>query len=316
MKISDLFKLVRVGNLAMIAATQLLFYYAVLKTLVFESGFYTSQSMAENMDFYFILLVISTVFIAAAGYVANDIQDVKSDKLNNKKNKVVGIGISVSQAWLTYWIFNVIGLLSGLFSVLYVGKPSILVVHLLVAMMLYLYAIKYKCNKFYGNLFIAFSTSLVILLPWLFVYYFFISLGLEQIFASNEAITLISGYAIFSFSMTLLREWVKDIEDIKGDSSVGCRNTMVRLGIKRGKILILITTSLVMISVGLFVYLLSSSENFLFPALFTIVIAVLMLFVFIPTITAKEPTDFSKISKSLKLAMLAGIIFMIFYAIH
>ncbi len=316
MKIKDLFKLVRVGNLVMIATTQFLFYYAVLKTIVFESGFYTSRSMAENMDFYFSLLVISTVFIAAAGYVVNDIHDVKSDKLNNKKNKVVGNGVTSSQAWLIYWFFNIIGVVSGVFSVLYVGKPSILVVHLLVAMMLYLYAIKYKCNKFYGNLFIAFSTSLVILLPWLFLYYILIGNDADQIFQSHEAITLIAGYAVFSFLITLLREWAKDLEDIKGDSTVGCRNTMVQIGMKRGKILLASFTTTTIVLIGFFVYQMRDFENFLFPALFTSTIVVMLIFVLIPTITAKEPADFKKISTSLKIAMLSGILFMIFYTIH
>ncbi len=45
-------------------------------------------------------------------------------------------------------------------------------------------------------------------------------------------------YASFAFFMTLVREIIKDIEDLKGDNTFGCRTLPIILGIRKTKFII------------------------------------------------------------------------------
>ena len=79
-----LLKLVRVENLIMIALTQYFLRYFVLQKLL------TGNHIALGLnDSLFSLLVLSTVLIAAAGYIINDYFDVKTDMINRPDTVVV-----------------------------------------------------------------------------------------------------------------------------------------------------------------------------------------------------------------------------------
>ena len=74
-KLMAFFKLVRIKNLLIIAVTQYLIRYALILPM--------SKSVSLT-DFEFILLVLSTLFIAAGGYIINDYFDTKVDRLNQR----------------------------------------------------------------------------------------------------------------------------------------------------------------------------------------------------------------------------------------
>src|SRR5690349_24517503 len=78
------FRLVRSLNLAFIVLTQFLFRYCIVLP-AFES-----QGLVPRLNFVlFILLVFSSVCIAAAGYVINDYFDLNIDRVNKPRKLVV-----------------------------------------------------------------------------------------------------------------------------------------------------------------------------------------------------------------------------------
>ena len=77
------FRLIRWPNLVFIILTQLLFYYSVVQPIT-EKGVTSSFS-----DKYFLLLVIASVLIAAAGYIINDYFDLNIDQVNKPARLVV-----------------------------------------------------------------------------------------------------------------------------------------------------------------------------------------------------------------------------------
>jgi len=83
------FNLIRWKNLALIILVQALIKYAL-----FES-FNIQLSLS---DFQFILLVLATVFIAAAGNIINDIYDIETDLVNKPEKVIVGKSISEKAA--------------------------------------------------------------------------------------------------------------------------------------------------------------------------------------------------------------------------
>ena len=73
-------RLIRIVNLLYIGLTQYLVQYTIIKPILGQA-----EVLPTLGDFHFFLLVMSTVCIAAGGYVINDYFDVKIDAINKPK---------------------------------------------------------------------------------------------------------------------------------------------------------------------------------------------------------------------------------------
>jgi len=310
-----LWRLIRGNNLIFIALTQYLFKYFIIDFQIQEHFVSFSENAMASQRILFFLLVLSTVFIAAAGYVINDIYDVKTDKINKPDKVIVGKFISEKQAKTLYYSFNIIGILLGFITFFSLGKPSLITIQLLASMILYLYAIKHQCNGFLGNLFVSLSTALVVLTVWIFEFYTLLISGSNYLLADVSSQILIFGYAGFAFVFTLLREWVKDLEDIEGDTATGCHSFMNKQGVKSGKKIIAATIVISSVLIGIFQYILFqyAPSHRLFNALFITLIVVNLVSALPQVLKAKDKQDFKKLSSTFKVIMVAGILYMIFY---
>ena len=310
-----IWKLIRGNNLIFIALTQYLFKYFILDIQIQTHSVFFSENAVASQRILFFLLVLSTVFIAAAGYVINDIYDIKTDKINKPDKVIVGRFISEKQAKTLYYSFNVIGILLGFIAFFSLGKPSLITIQLLASMMLYLYAIKHQCNGFLGNLFVSFSTALVVLTVWIFEFYILLISGSSYLLDDLTSQILIFGYAGFAFVFTLLREWTKDLEDIEGDTATGCRSFMNKQGIVSGKKIIAATIVISSLLIGIFQYMLfqHAASHRLFNALFITLIVVNLVSALPQALKAKEKQDFKKLSSIFKIIMAAGILYMVFF---
>ena len=86
-------QLIRWPNLLIVALTQFLLYQFILLP------YFTAHQIEPALDFlHFSLLVITTVFIAAGGYVINDIVDIEIDKINKPEKSTVKNTISLHLA--------------------------------------------------------------------------------------------------------------------------------------------------------------------------------------------------------------------------
>ena len=94
------FKLIRVKNLLIIALTQYLIRYA------FDTA--NGKTLFSLSDVEFILLVLSTVFIAAGGYIINDYFDTKVDRLN-QRSLIIDKSIKRREAILMHLLLSFIG---------------------------------------------------------------------------------------------------------------------------------------------------------------------------------------------------------------
>ena len=310
-----LWRLIRGNNLIFIALTQYLFKYFILDYQIREHLISFSDNALATQRILFLLLVLSTVFIAAAGYIINDISDIKTDIINKPDKVLVGKVISEKQAQILYYSLNIIGIFLGFIAFFSLGKPSLVTIQLLAAMMLYLYAIKHQCNGFLGNLFVSFSTALVVLTVWLFEFYTLIISGSSYVLADAASLVLIYGYVGFAFVFTLLREWTKDLEDFEGDSATGCKSFMNKQGINSGKKIIAFAIVISTLLLGVFQYFLFTytPSHRLFDAVFITLIIVNLVTALPLALKAKEKKDFKKLSSTFKIIMAAGILFMILF---
>ncbi|UXX80217.1 geranylgeranylglycerol-phosphate geranylgeranyltransferase [Reichenbachiella carrageenanivorans] len=166
-------------------------------------------------DFRFFVLVLSTVIIAAAGYYINDYYDIKIDLINKPSKVIVGHTIKRRPVMIAHTTLNAIGILLGSMVSLWIGF-----VHLVCAFLLWWYSNQLKRLPFVGNFVVAALTATTLLV--LLVYYH-----------SVDLLTMV--YALFAFGITLIREIIKDIEDVEGDASYGGLTLPVWLGIRRTK---------------------------------------------------------------------------------
>ncbi len=161
------------------------------------------------------LIVLSTVLIAAAGYVINDYFDVKIDLINKPDRVIIGRYLKRRVAMTTHQIFNVLGCLIGF----WVNK-WVFLVSLSSVTLLWLYASYFKKRPFIGNFIVSLLTGLSLII--LTVYY-----------PQNRPLVIL--YAMFAFGISLIREIIKDMEDVRGDASHGCRTLPIVWGIPRTK---------------------------------------------------------------------------------
>ena len=299
--------LFRIVNLIIIALTQILVRYCIIE------NFYSFQETALQLSFNnFLLLLFASVSIAAGGNIINDIYDIDIDRINNRKN-VVKNAVPISIAWILYYAFNITGVIMGFALASKVGSYQLGFIFPVIAGLLYFYTTRYKGMLFWGNLIIAFLSAFVLLVVWLFEYmalrndtdiYVMVYRGIPVI---NFYIW---GYALFAFLCTILREWVKDLQDIPGDKRYGCNTLPIAIGIKHTKILAIVINILIIVLLAFFQYHLIS-KGYLFTFIYILIaVQTLLVYCLIQLFRMKTVKDYDLVSRLAKLIMLAGVLSM------
>jgi 4-hydroxybenzoate polyprenyltransferase len=278
--IQSYLNLIRWKNLLILVITQLL----VRK---FLADLPWSELYTGNIDFRFYLLVLSTVLIAAAGYLINDYFDVKIDLINKPDKVYIGRILKRRKALLLHQVLSGLGILIGL----YLGL-KIFLINSFAVILLWFYASIFKKKPFVGNLIVAFLTGLVI--------------SELAIFYDKNAI-LIHVYAIFAFFINLIREIVKDIEDIRGDKAHGAKTLPILIGIRKSKYVIYFLSFLLS---SLVIILSLKLNNHKLWFIFSILGFLLLIFLY-KLIFADRKKHFRELSNFSKLIMILGISTMI-----
>jgi len=239
-------RLIRPLNLLIIALTQYFVRYLIINPVLSTYG--TSLQL-NNLDF--LLLVLSTVLLAAGGYIINDYFDVDIDMRNKPDAVLLGTEIKLKTADILHKALTGIGIGFGIYVAFRAGMIQLGFIFVIIAFALWYYSFKYKRIFLWGNLTVALLCSLSVAIVWLFEFFALRHNTLTFIDAAKgfETINLfILCYSIFAFLTSLIREIIKDIEDIEGDKEEGCNTLPVVLGIKasKGIIIALIILELMM----------------------------------------------------------------------
>jgi len=207
--------------------------FLVLKPLLSYNDLHLQLS-----EWYFIMLVLATIFIAAGGYIINDYFDKKIDELNNPIKKESETDeeekFCCRKAMRFYNLFTISGVVLGIGVSLLINQYMFSGIFLLVAGLLWFYSSTYKRIPLLGNIIVAFLSALVPLL----VVIFEVPLLIEKyraLFIENDTdpftlMYFVLGFSIFAFMLTLIREIVKDIEDVIGDKAYGKKTLAVAFG--------------------------------------------------------------------------------------
>jgi 4-hydroxybenzoate polyprenyltransferase len=270
--------MLRLQNLAMVAVGQLLVGFKLL-----QMQWWSLPGGFEKMG----LLVLATLSSAAGGYVINDYYDVKIDVLNKPGSVVVGKYIS--RRWAM--IFHLLLILTSLLLSYPLGLRIMATVGFCSAW-LWLYSNSLKRLPFIGNFSVAVLVAVSLYLP-------------SALFPPAKDSLLI--FCLFAFFISLVREIVKDMEDMKGDTRHGCKTLPIIWGIRR-------TKAFIYWILGLFVAIVFASL-FKLPAvwfLFSLGLGGLLIYFVRELKSADTIKAFGRISLLSKWIMLAGMVSILF----
>jgi 4-hydroxybenzoate polyprenyltransferase len=305
-------KLLRIQNLAIVAATQYAMRYLIIQPFLHLNNFELQLN-----SFHFLLLVLSTVFITAAGYVINDYFDTRTDRLNKPAKVIIDKEIPRRIAIFWHTVLNIIGVALGIYLSFYIGVPGLAIIFPIASGLLWFYSTNYKRQLIVGNLTVSLLTAAVPLLVILFEMpllnnaYGAIMISYNASFA--YIFIWVAGFAFFAALTTLIREIVKDAEDFEGDNEYGMDTIPIHFGILSAKWIIAGLTSLLLSALYfvLFKFIIFSGASFdiisgIYFLLFLTLPSVLVIY---KTFSAKEKGDYHFISQLTKILMLAGIMY-------
>ena len=297
-------KLIRYQNLLMLAFMQLVFRY----------GFFKFQNIPLSLaNWQYLLLVLSTVLLAAGGYVINNIFDQNTDNDNKPNDVIVGKTISEAKAYNIYIALNCVGVGIGFYLSNVIMKPGFASIFILIAATLYLYATSLKQMILIGNVIVALLLSFSVIILGIFDLYPATYEGNQTQMAVIFSILL--DYAVFTFFVNFIREIVKDLEDTTGDYNHGINTLPVAIGIHRTTKIVFVLSFIPLIALLFYIY------NYLFLLTYTtfylLIFVVGPLFYFTIKIwNAKTKNDFHLLSLLLKWILFFGIISVLVITIN
>lgn len=228
-----LLRLIRWNNLLIIFLTQLLVWWCVIMPAF---GYSSSPGLLNGVNF--LCLSLSTVLIAAAGYIINDYFDIKIDIINKPDKVVFEKIIPRRMGIILHSLFNVVGLLLALFIALQAHHPEWIFLQLGCTMLLWFYSTHFKRQFMTGNIVVALLSAFTIIAMLLYepLMHYYIDKGYFIWTAKGiipNPVWVLLVYAYFAFVLTWMREIVKDMEDHKGDAEEGCVTMPIKWGLLR-----------------------------------------------------------------------------------
>jgi 4-hydroxybenzoate polyprenyltransferase len=308
--IAAFLKMIRLPNLIFIALTQFLFYYCILLPLLKEAA------IPVTIDqFSFILLSVASALIAAAGYIINDYFDINIDQVNKPQKNVVDQVVSRRWAMLWHFVLSGLGVLLSFYISWRTGLWYIVLANFACVFLLFGYSVSLKRKLLSGNILISILTAWVVLILCLSEFHLSLRTGFNPSWLEihNKIMRLGFLYAGFAFILSLIREAIKDMEDIQGDARYGSKTMPIVWGIHATKIYVAVwMIVLLALLVTVQVYILQF--NWWWPVVYSIILIILpLLYVFYKLYKAASPGQFHQLSNISKIVMLTGILSMIFF---
>ncbi|WP_264566458.1 geranylgeranylglycerol-phosphate geranylgeranyltransferase [Flavobacterium sp. N3904] len=201
LKIVSLFSVVRGYNIPIIALAQ---YLSAIFILAPEK-----RALAVLLDFNLFIIVLASSLAIASGYIINSFYDSKKDLINRPNKSQLDRLVSQKTKLQVYFSLNFFVAIIALF----VSFRAVLFFSVYI-FLIWFYSHKIKKYPLVGNLMAAFLA----VLPFLAILlYYYLKMPLYEIENNKDKLAVILSHATFLFLLILIREMIKDLENIKGD---------------------------------------------------------------------------------------------------
>lgn len=223
LKILSLFSVVRGYNILILIIAQYL-----------TSAFILAPELPLRkvlFDANLFFLILSSATVIASGYIINNFYDSEKDLINRPKKTMLDRFVSQRTKLSVYFILN----FAAVFFASYVSFRAVVFFSIYI-FMIWLYSHRLKKILFLGNL----VASILAMTPFfvVFVYY-------------KNFETVIFIHATFLYLMIVMRELVKDLENLKGDLVLNYKTIPVVYGEKWSKFFLSVLTVLAIIPIML-----------------------------------------------------------------
>jgi 4-hydroxybenzoate polyprenyltransferase len=201
MKIVSLFSVVRGYNIPIIILAQ---YLSAIFILAPEK-----RALDILLDFHLFILVFASSLTIASGYIINSFYDSQKDLINRPNKSMLDRLVSQKTKLTVYFTLNFIVALMSLFV-----SWRVFLFFSAYIFSIWFYSHKIKKYPIVGNL----TAALLAVLPFFAILlYFYIQIPFEEIENYKRQLAVIFAHAAFLFLLILIREMVKDLENLKGD---------------------------------------------------------------------------------------------------
>ena len=237
MKIISLFSVVRGYNIPVIILAQ---YLSALFILAPEKG-----TLANLLDLNLFLLVLASSLTIASGYIINNFYDSQKDLINRPNKSMLDRLVSQKTKLSVYFTLNFI----VAFIALIVSWRAFLFFSTYI-FLIWFYSHKIKKYPLIGNL----TAAVLAVIPFfaILLHYYF-NLSFEEIESYKSNLAVIFAHASFLFLLLLIREMIKDLENIKGDLANNYKTIPILYGETTSKKAISLLTILTIVPVYILV---------------------------------------------------------------
>ncbi len=300
-------QLLRWPNLLLVALTQFLVH-----EFVFSGAFRQMGITPRLSNLQLFALIFSTACVMAAGYIINDLHDLEIDRINRPEKVLLGKSISLPAAKRLNALLIFAGFLTALWLALTMAPLYYLLLYPLGLGALWLYSTRLKQMGWPGNLLVSVFCAGATALVWLAEQNSWWELSLQQSHKARALQNLMLLYLLFAFLSNLYREWLKDLQDLRGDRALGRRTLPVRLGTRKARqwsfasgIVFLIAVLLFALQLGL------QNKN---PALLYLLlfIATPLLYSLFTFFKDRSDQHYKQLANLAKFIMFSGVILLVF----
>lgn len=289
----------RIKNLIIILLTQYVVWFMIFDR---NSNILNIDTAMGYVDI--ILLGVITTMLAIGAYLINDVYDQEADK-NNGIQRVKNKRITL----LTYWLFNLVGLILAIYVAWQTNSLGLLWIYPLSVLVLYLYSRLLKGTPLMGNFIVSLFCALV---PGIL---FLAERTMINEWKNIDAINwqqnreLLWMFVLFSFLSSMYREQVKDLEDLEGDKAAGYLTLPVVYGQGRARALAIFSGILLLTSIIIYG---SYHWSLAYPKIIPFTLLIILLIWSLKILwRAYQRKEYTIASKIIKYAMLIGLIYLI-----
>jgi 4-hydroxybenzoate polyprenyltransferase len=274
-KIASLFSVIRGYNIWVIVLAQ---YLSAIFILAPEK-----RALAIILDWQLFLIVIASSLTIASGYIINNFYDAKKDLINRPKKAMIDRLVSQETKLKVYFTINFI----VAFLMFFISWRAILFFSTYI-FLIWFYSHKLKKIFLVGNI----TASVLAVLPFFGILMYYKSFY-EVIFAN----------ALFLFLLILIREMIKDLENIEGDLITDYKTIPVVFGVKMAKTIITILTFCTIIPVYFLIeiYDVGYMDSYFYLSMIMLLFFVMLLW------KSSSKTEFLKLHFLLKLIIVSGV---------
>ncbi|AWG21188.1 ubiquinone biosynthesis protein UbiA [Flavobacterium faecale] len=286
-KIVSLFSVVRGYNIPIIILAQ---YLSAIFILAPEK-----RALDILFDVDLFLLVFASAITIASGYIINNFYDSQKDLINRPNKSMLDRLISQATKLKVYFTLNFIAASLALF----VSWKAFLFFSTYI-FLIWFYSHKIKKYAVVGNLTATFMAVIPFFALTLHYYY---NLSFEEIISHKGHFAVIFAHAAFLSLLLLIREMIKDLENIKGDLANDYRTIPIRFGEEVSKKII----TFLVFSTIFPVYLLVSVYEVGYMDIYFYVALIVLLFFLVFLWKASSKEHYLALHNVLKLLIVSGV---------